>query len=194
VSGWLFCFSEPEMYLVRDMKIILIVGLFLVSCSTLKQAKPLDNQITLTKENITQLNGEYEIFSGDSGKASLDVSLLFKKYWWGDFDNKRNYKLSLKAVDKQQLQVNVFKSGKLIDSKTIHYKIQDGALLIKRKKIRCWVIINGYGTMHTRLRVITSGELIIDHSNYSVAGFLIIPTAGENVNDEGIVFQKRRPD
>jgi hypothetical protein len=182
------------MYLVRDMKIVLIPGLFLVSCSTLKQAKPIDNQMPLTKENITQLNGEYEIFSGDSGKPTLDQSLLFKEYWRKDFTNKRKYTLSLKAIDKQQIQVNIFRSDTLIDSKTLHYKIKDGTLLIKRKKVMSWVVVNGYGTMHTRLRVITSGELIIDHRNYSVGGFLIIPMASAMINDEGVVFKKRRPD
>jgi hypothetical protein len=173
------------------MRIILIAGLFLVSCSTLRKAKPLDNQMPLTKENIPQINGVYEIFSKTPDKECLDMSLLFNKYWWKDHYNKNNYTLSLKAIDKQQLQVGIYKSGDLIKSKNIHYKIKDGGLLIKRKMIKPYVLINAYGTMHTRLRVNTSGELVIDHSHSSIGGFLIIPTAGENVNVEGIVFQKR---
>ncbi|OQP44798.1 hypothetical protein A4H97_10575 [Niastella yeongjuensis] len=174
------------------MKIVLIGCLFLVSCATLRKAKPVDNQVPLTKENITLLNGEYEIFSTTDTKSSLDESLLFNKYWWKDSDNRCSYTLTLKALDKQRLQVGVYKSGDLIKSKKIHYKIRHGALRFNRIMFKSIVIVNVCGAMHTRLRVNTAGELIIDHSHSSMGGFLIIPSAGENIKEEGIVFQKRR--
>jgi len=179
--------------LVKDMRIILIGSLFLVSCATLRKAQPLENQIPLTEQNVSQINGEYEIFSTDSShKASLDLSLLFKGYWWKDYDNRYDYTLTIKALDKKRLLVDVCKSGDLIRSKKIHYKIKDGAMRFNRIMFRSIVIANGFGIMHTRLRVNTPGELVIDHSRSTMGGFLIIPMAGENIKLEGLVFQKRR--
>lgn len=174
------------------MKMILVGCLFLVSCATLRKAKPVDNQIPLTKENIPQINGEYEIFSRTDTKSSLDQSLLFNEYWWNDRENRHKYTLTLKTIKKKQLQVDVYKSGNLVKSKKIRYKIKNGALLFNRIKFKTYLVITACGAMHTRLRVNTAGELIIDHSHSTMGGFIIIPTAGENIKDEGAVFQKRR--
>lgn len=174
-----------------NMKIVLILSLLLASCAALKQAKPIDDQIYLSNENLSQLNGEYEVSSQDPDKASLDLSLLFKKYWYRDPGNISHYKISLKAVDKQQLQVNVFKNDTLIDSKNIHYKIKNGSLIFKRKKIIPYVALNVFGSMATRLRLINTGDLNIDHSNYQVATLIVIPIGGDGVDDYGVVFKKR---
>lgn len=173
------------------MRIVLMLSLFLVSCAGLKKARPIENQVFLSNENVSQLNGEYEVSSHDIDKASLDLSLLFKKYWYRDPANISNYALSLKAVDKQQLQVSVFRNDTLIDSKNIHYKIKNGALIFKRKKIIPYVALNFFGSMVTRLRLINTGDLNIDHSNYQLATLIIIPIAGDSVDDYGVIFKKK---
>jgi hypothetical protein len=176
------------------MRVIVVISLFLASCSALKQAQPVENQKLITQDNISILDGEYGLFTQYGDKASLDLCLLFKKYWWRDFDNKKKYKLSLKAIDKQKIEVSVFKGDSLIETKNIRYKIEDGALIIKQKKIRpFYFVLNGFGTMRTRLRLLNTGELVVNHHNFQVVTLTLIPMAGDRVDDYGIVFKRRVP-
>lgn len=176
------------------MRIIVVISFFLASCSALKQAQPIENQQLITQDNISILDGEYGILSPKDKRVTLDLSLLLKKYWWRDSDNLKRYKLSLKAIDKQKLEVSVFKGDSLIDTKNIHYRIEEGALIIKQNKIRpFYFILNGFGTMRTRLRLLNTGDLVVDHSNFQVVALIIIPLAGDRVDDYGRVFKRREP-
>lgn len=174
------------------MRGVLILSLFLISCSSLKKASFNQKKIALSLDNIKQLDGEYEIFSNSSSDVTLDLALTFKKYWWGDFDEKEYYKLFIEILDNKQLRTTVYKDGELIASKTLKFKIVDGDLLIKKNKISpFYLILNIWGSMTTRLTLLENGNFMVDHDNSQVATFFIIPVGGNNTNCYRLEFKKR---
>ncbi|MCC6369893.1 MAG: hypothetical protein IT236_02685 [Bacteroidia bacterium] len=175
------------------MKTTLIFGLCLliVSCTTLKKAEPLKNQIILTKENVSKIDGVYEVvLKNNTAPVSLDLALTFKKYWWLDFERKYNYSVQIKTIDSCHLQTTVFCSNTVIDQKVIKFKIDEGNLLIKRTKFSFYFILNLFGSMKTRLTLLQSNNLVIDHDNFQMVTLVIIPLKGDRAQCERLEFRR----
>jgi hypothetical protein len=177
----------------KTMKYYIILSVFLFSCSSLKQVISNDKQQSLTKENISKINAEFEIFSSDeSNEVTLDLALAFKKYWWRDFNDKKAYRLILKAIDEHHLEVSIFKNDLLLATKTCKFKYKDGKLIIKKRKISpFYFIFNGWGSMTSRLTLLENGNLSVDHDNFQVATLVIIPLTGDRASGYGLEFRRR---
>lgn len=168
--------------------------LFLFSCSSLKNVTHNDNKVILSQENLCKLDGEYELFANDTSVVSLDRALTLNKYWWGDFNEKKQYRLLIKTIDKNHIETTVFKNDKLIASKTSKLKIENGSLILKKNRVSpFYFIINVWGSMTTRLILLDNGNLMVDHDNFQVATLIIIPLTGDSEYCCGLVF-KRLPE
>jgi hypothetical protein len=175
---------------MTNIRILIILSLFLYSCTTLKKAEKNSNQVFLNAETLTKLNGVYDIFTKDTATTTLDLSLTLKKYWW--FDWNTPYKLSIKAIDGNHLHADIYRKDSLIDTKIIKGKIKDGYFEIKSTKvIFFYLLLNGFGNMTTRIGLLNSGDLLVDSHHSKVATLIIIPLTGDRVQQYGLVFPRQ---
>lgn len=176
------------------MKTAIITALcvIIVSCATLKKTEPIAGQITLTKYNVSKIDGVYDVVVNNTAPVSLDLALTFKKYWWRDFDRMHDYSLQIKTIDSCHLQTSIFRVDELIDQKTIKFKIIDGNLLISKTKLSpFYFIINFFGDMKTRVTLLPSDNLLIDHDNFQMAVLIIIPLTGDRARCNRLEFPRR---
>jgi len=162
------------------------------SCTTLKKVEQVNDYIPLNKDNISKIDGSYDIIANDTSSVSLDLALTFKKYWWRDFDRMHDYMLQIKTIDSCHFQASIFRADELLDNKTIKFKIQDGKLLISKTKLSpFYFIVNFFGDMKTRVTLMQSDNLLIDHDNFQMATLIIIPLTGDRANCKRLEFRRR---
>ena len=170
------------MLVPRKYVSILWMCLF-TSCATLKKSVLLENEISLTKDNITLINGQYQRGTKECMWSDLvrNLYLICRK---GDA-------VQLSVVNEKHVRVTVLdKENNLneidtIRSKIFRGKIKEGHYLFKRRYLIFPLILgNFFFTGRVRIGVLKNGNLSVDHGWFFVGNFMIFPAADiERFND-----------
>ena len=180
----------------KNIFLLTLIFFTLFSCATFSKKVSFDNQIILQKENISQINGLYEIKSlksiwrfenlkpdiveNDSiSRFPLYITLKTnKEYRNGSNQNLENYKVKIEVQDKKTLLISLLDEEKIIDSIKIDYKIRkDGYLYLKNNNFKTeWIpgLCGNFELDRTRIGINNKNNLILNHSHYIYGAILFI--------------------
>ena len=168
----------------------------LFSCATFSKKVSFDNQIILQKENISKINGLYEIKSlksiwkfqnlkpeiveNDSiNRFPLYITLKTnKEYRNGLTQNFENYKVKIEVQDKKNVLISLLDEEKIIDNIKVNYKIKkNGYLYLKNNNFKTkWIpgLCGNFELDRIRIGINEENNLIINHSHYIYGAILFI--------------------
>lgn len=175
--------------------LILSGSIFLVSCGL---SKPL--KLDPTKDHhpgidrLALLNGDYRILSVDSNLVRLDYALTYKElYKYNQFPDTSDF-VRLMIVDDQQINVQVFKKGNLVKTKTIKGVFQNGYFQFHSEHV-AWRAVFWVHLMQTnRLTLTSSKDLLLDNYYGGIGFFLILPVplSGSSSDNYNLIYKRIR--
>ena len=174
----------------NNLLFALVLVLGLISCRTVQDVEAVHNRIELNQQNLSRLDGEYAVFCNRPFAASLDLAFTFKKYWWRDVAHRKSYSVLLHALSERRLQVTVMRGDSLVASKTVKYRIRNGDVYVHKIKFDFYFVLNVFGRMRSRISLLETGNLMVDHRNFQCAALVFWPLTGDRVNESGMEFRK----
>lgn len=161
----------------------------LSSCAALKPASKVKETIPLTKDNLSMLDGSYEILSTDSSKITLDAGLTFDRYYI-DRGNIKN-RVILKIIDEKQILITIYDGSSTVRKKKVRGKIRNGYFECSLTRLKTfWLAFNSYGRQKNRIGILKNGDLTLD-VKYKIFGFVVIfPSAFAGKENYNLVFRR----
>lgn len=176
---------DKQIIKIHFQSFLILVMLTFSSCASFE--KGLGNSTPLTKNNITSLNGKYEINALNEAEGT-------KKYWmYNNFlqeldrklltdtfkiDSNKTYTVELEVLGNKALKLNYLENGKSIRERVLKTRLKkDGYLYLKNKNIGFLLlpyIAGGIDVKKTRLSKTADGELIFDVVNHRSGAFMVI--------------------
>lgn len=178
--------------------ILALISFSLFGCATFSKRVTFDNQVILKKENISKINGVYEIKSlksiwrfenlkpdiFEAEKDSINRFPLYitlkinKEFRNGSNQNLENYKVKIEVHDKKTVSISLLDKEKIIDNIKMDYKIRkDGYLYLKNNNFKTkWVpgLCGNFELDRTRIGINKENNLILNHSHYIYGAVLFI--------------------
>lgn len=169
--------------------LLLILTIVCQSCASFD--KELINPNYLNKENLTDLNGRYEIvyLESDSIKKRNKDLVWVHKNFFKEIDRKlikdtlkidslKSYAFDLKVLDHKKIQIHYIENNKVFKERIIKTKLKkDGYLYLKNKNVQFLsvpYIAGALDVKKTRMTKLKNGNLIFDVTNHrSGAVFLV---------------------
>jgi len=167
---------------------ILILVILFQSCASFD--KELINPKPLNKENLTELNGRYEIVR--QGFDSISKEYKHQIWIYNNFvkeidrklikdtlkiDSLKTYAFDLKVLSTKEIKIDYLEDGKVFKERILKTKLKkDGYLYLKNKNLQLMlvpVILGGIDLKKTRFTKSENGNLVFDVANFRYAAALI---------------------
>ena len=169
--------------------LILSLVIFFQSCASFD--KELINPNPLNKENLSVLNGQYDIIPFKIDTISNDYK---NQYWiYNNFlteidrkllkdtlkiDSQKSYSFDLKVLNPNRIKINYLENGKVFRERVLKTELKkDGYLYLKNKNVGFLLVPYIAGAIDikkTRITKSENGNLIFDVANHRSGSFLII--------------------
>jgi hypothetical protein len=172
-----------------------ILYLILILTTSFQNCASFDNSIsnprTLTKNNLADLNGKYEIMylefdsisKAYKSKKSIhrnfftQIDLKLKKEP-NKLDSLKTYHFELNTINPKKIRITYLENGKIFHEKVVKTKLKkDGYLYLKNKKLEFIGVPYLFGRFDltkTRLTLDENKNLILDISNLSSGAALFV--------------------
>jgi hypothetical protein len=169
--------------------LILILIIFLQSCASFNSSIP--NPKTLTKNNLAELNGKYEMMYLEFDSISnayktqksnyrnffAQVDKNYKKEMI-KLDSLNNYYFEIFSISPKKLRIKYLENGKVFNEKILKTELKnDGYLYFKKKNLKFVGLPYIFGRIDltkTRLTLDENKNLILDISNLSSGAALFV--------------------
>lgn len=171
---------------------LILFGIIAVIGHSCAFPKTYTNTSKLTNQNLTELNGVYNI--RPQTDSSTDLTYIESDYanerFYRDntltgrgsrdtmkIDNVNDYSFKLNILDKKTLEVSYLKDNTAFRQLRFKYKLTtDGFLLIKNRNFRALGLPYIFGSIDVKKRRLSLGKdcLVIDEVYHSSGGVLII--------------------
>jgi hypothetical protein len=175
--------------------ILLIIAILASSCSALKLLVHNDSLQTLTENDLSKFDGDYEIFSIDSSFRTSEFALTYSSKF--DFKNlpNTNDRINLLSTDRRHLKVTVYKNDKVIKTKIIKGYLSQSYFHFKLSNISTirpfYFILNGYATQRNRIGLLKNGDLTLDSDGGAALLLVIMPIFGSGTELYNLVFKRK---
>lgn len=170
--------------------------IFSSACNTLKPIVPNDSLQTISAEDLSKFNGDYEIFSIDSSFRTSEFALTYSsKFDFHHLPDKKD-KINLAFIDSRHLKVTVYQNDKLIKTKIIKEYLSQNYFQFRLTRISTipplYFILNSYATQKNRIGLLKTGDLTLDTHGGGILLLVVMPSFGSGSEHYNLVF-KRRP-
>lgn len=169
--------------------LLLILVSSIQSCTSFNQN--LINPNPLNEENLSELNGRYEIvpIESDSAKKTNKNLVWVHNNFLKEIDRKlikdtlkldslKTYAFDLKILNPNQIRINYIENGLLFKERILKIKLKkDGYLYLKNKNIQFLLlpyIAGALDVKKTRLSKLKNGNLIFDVANHRSGAALLV--------------------
>lgn len=167
------------------------VFLFFTSCKTLEPIKKNDALQNLSSNDLSKLDGDYEIFTKDTFFKTLEYTLTYNSMFSRKNLPTEKDKINLKAINNNTLKATVYKNGKIIKTKIIKGKIEQNFFQYRLQRFSFRLIFNTYGTQNNCIGLLPNGDLYVDTVYGGVLLLVFIPTIGTGSELYGLVFKRK---
>jgi len=181
---------------IEKILILLLISI-VTSCATLDKNVINEHSVSLTPENLSQLNGIYKRKSIDDtlNIRGYDNSNLFRCFFlkpdrYGWTDSLQNDFVKIDVINKNRIKISLIKNGIIEKSKTLKGKIVENTFEFKKRfSLIPLVFLNFSETRKTRVEIMQNGNLLVDTFYEAIANFLIFPW-GMNYYGYDLEFKK----
>jgi len=175
---------------MKQIFAILIMSIVFNSCATLKEPKL---EGTLTENDLTILNGNYNNFPNDGGGLYVNKltdifdrnTNIFKLEKDDKYDSE-SITVSLTSITDKTLNVRFSENNKTILDKNIKVRLKrDGFLYIKDKILLINglpLIFGGWNIQKSRITILANGKLYVESNYFFCNGALIVMSDWKNFN------------
>lgn len=181
---------------------IICVVISLYSCNSLKPVTQNNLLQNLSSNELSKLDGDYEIISTDTSYPTLARALTFtdKKNLlnFNHIDQlaSKDFRLNLKSLDEKHLKVTLYSQNKIVKTKTLKGKVSDNYFQFKMRKISpvspFYILLSLYKKQENRIGLTKNGELLLDSYEGGVLLLLVMPTFGGDTNAYNLIFKRKK--
>ena len=170
----------------------IIILLFFCSCATLQKPSG-EKLISLSKENITRISGDYEnVAKNDSIFNWMDLLWNQLKYRGVYYEKEKalNTKVHIQVINEKRLEFQLFEGDKLVKQRIVKGKIKNG-FFYKRPILIIYPFIPlvfGYHTEAHRIGLV--GNELVVYSKWNLWGFALV--AGSEFKNESKIYYKKK--
>ncbi len=187
----------------------LLLFLFVMqSCASFK--KNVTNTNPLTKQNINQLNGIYDIIDMHTDSV---YKVLNKQSWMHDnflteidrrlikdtlqIDSLKHYKFELKVINSKKIKIHYYENNIVIRERILSAKLkEDGYLYVKNKNFGLVGVppILGYLDLkRTRMTLDSNGNILFDIAQRDIAAIVLVFFFKINTYQNRKIYQRHIP-
>lgn len=172
--------------------IVLFISSLFLSCTSFRKFKNYKKKEKLASQNISILNGKYELSPVGKKYELLDFAFFGKSPFNRDNRPSTNDYLTLEVISKRKIKVSCFQNGQLYRSKVFKGRIKNDCFIFRRKFFlkfgrAIWVV----GYCKTRVGIKQkNANLIVDHIRGGIGFFLIIPLNNGGWEFNNLEFQR----
>lgn len=136
------------------------------------------------QNNLEVLNGDFyvDISNSNYGEINRIIEIINRNSSkWPDIELDKKYKLTIRVLDKEKVNIGLWKNENLLIEKSIKFKEKDNYICLKNNNIKLHnipFILGGYDLMRARLALTDKGDLIIDTVRYGIGSLLFVIWSG----------------
>lgn len=178
------------------MKHILIAAtvflISLTSCHSFKKYPTHEERISLSTNNLSELNGRYEIITIDSSFNTLDYALLVKSpFHLGNIPENGDYVL-IQVLTNKKIKVSSYENGEMYHSKILIGKIKNNNFVFRTQYTFpiFTLVLNGLSFQKTRIGLLENKNLTLDSKGGGIAFIGFFPIAGGSSDYCKHIFKK----
>jgi hypothetical protein len=174
----------------------------LCSCNSLKPITQNNLLQTLRSNDLSKLDGDYEIISTDTSYPTLARALTFTdKKVLNNFNRidqlvKNDFRLNIKSLDERHLRITLYIRNEIVKTKTIKGKLSDNYFQFTMRKISpvspFYLILSLYKKQENRIGLTKNGELLLDSYEGGVLLLLVVPTFGGDTDAYNLIFKRKK--
>lgn len=157
---------------------------------------------TLSANELSKLDGDYEIISTDTSYPTLARALTFTdKKVLNNFNHieqlvKKDFRLNIKSIDERHLKVTLYSRNEIVKTKKIKGKLADNYFQFKMRKISpvapFYLILSLFKKQENRIGLTKNGELLLDSYEGGVLLLLVVPTFGGETDAYNLIFKRKK--
>ena len=182
---------EPYCTLVR---VVLVFGfhLTLTSCVTLQQSTLGKQKVELTKSDLSQLNGDYELLPKDHSTHRLPFVLIYDKCCGYDTIRDVKDRVSLQVLANNRIRVIIVNDNKIVKKRILSGRIKDGYFECNSSYLSpFWVLVNGYNRQKIRIGLLPDGSLVVDVARETWGFLVFMPFTGYRDKANSLEFPRK---
>lgn len=175
---------------------------YLCSCNSLKPITQNNLLQTLSSNELSKLDGDYEIISTDTSYPTLARALTFtdkkvlKNFNHIDQLARKDFRINVKSLDEKHLKVTLYSQNKIVKTKTLKGKVSDNYFQFKMRKISPVspfdLILSLYKKQENRIGLTKNGELLLDSYEGGVLLLFVMPTFGGDTDAYNLIFKRKK--
>lgn len=175
---------------------------YLCSCNSLKPVTQNDLLQPLSSNELSKLDGDYEIISTDTSYPTLARALTFtdkkvlKNFNHIDELARKDFRLNIQSLDEKHLKITLYSQNKIVKTKTLKGKVSDNYFQFKMKKISpvspFYLILSLYKRQENRIGLTKNEELLLDSYEGGVLLLLVLPTFGGDTDVYNLIFKRKK--
>lgn len=175
---------------------------YLCSCNSLKPVTQNDLLQPLSSNELSKLDGDYEIISTDTSYPTLARALTFtdkkvlKNFNQIDELARKDFRLNIKSLDEKHLKITLYSQNKMVKTKTLKGKVSDNYFQFKMTKISpvspFYLILSLYKKQENRIGLTKNEELLLDSYEGTVLLLLVLPTFGGDTDVYNLIFKRKK--
>lgn len=180
--------SVKDEFLMKNI-ILLFFILAFASCSTFKADSLSENRQVLSKNDLQKFEGTFGGVSKDT--LSIGLHYLVNENSPNKERFAERYKVTLKLIDKNHLQMELYRDTTSIKSKILKFKVRRDYLFIKKfVEVKTYIFATGTRVTNTRICLSKNGNLIADMAELQIAFLLIAPFVDRKTEYYGLEFER----
>ncbi|NOS92107.1 MAG: hypothetical protein HOP30_09310 [Cyclobacteriaceae bacterium] len=164
----------------------------MVSCVTLQRPNLGKQKIELTKNNLDQLNGDYDLKSKDNSNYRLPFVLIYYHCCGYDTIIDQGDRVSLQVLTNNRIRITIVDDNEIVRTKILKGEIKDGYFEYNSIHLSSfWVLLNAYTRKKMRIGLLPDGSLVVDVARVSWGLLVLMPITGYSEKASDIEFSKK---
>ncbi len=185
--------STVESYqTIARIVLVYVFHLTLMSCVTLQQSTLKKQKVELTKSDLNQLNGDYELLPTDNSTYRLPLVLVYNKCCGYDTVSDEKDRVSLQVLTNNRIRVMIISDNKIVKKKILRGKMKDGYFECNSSYLSpFWVVVNAYTRQKIRIGLLADGSLVVDAARETWGFLVFMPFTGHRDKVNNLEFPRK---